>query len=234
MKKMPAKQIYLLSVIILFITFILLKKTDNKINIISFICISVVTLFCYNTFICYILTFLAIPITLSILTVINFFIMLFFVTIMCKKKQIQKYSFEKIDIIYILMLMIVVLIIAYINFGIPLNVKYETSDPSVHYLTSMMFAKSDALLAGTDGDIVYGSFNTRKTVSYVNSGLLMKCFCKDLKPMECYNLFVIFGLLTLQGRKASINSIISKIKSYISSLKSNPVFNNSFLSFNFL
>ena len=68
--------VYLVSVIILLITFILIKKSEKEINIVSFICISIATLFCYNTFICYVLTFFAIPVTIELLTIINLFIVL--------------------------------------------------------------------------------------------------------------------------------------------------------------
>jgi len=188
--------IYLLSTAILLILFVLIKKTEKEINIISFLGISVVVLFCYNTFICYILTFFCIPITLFNLTLINLIFIAILVIKMLKSKQVQKYLFKKIDILYIFLIAIVVLIISYINFGFPFNVNYETGDPSVHYLTSVKFAESDCLLAATEGDEVYTGFNRRKTVSYVNSGLLMKCLCPSLDSIECYNVFVVFGIIT--------------------------------------
>lgn len=189
--------IYLISLLVLFLSFILVKKSDRKIDIISSISIGVVTIFCYNTFICYILTFFVIPVKLSILTVINLIVSCVFVFLTAKNKQVQKYSFERIDLLYIALIILVVLFISYLNFGFPFNIKYETGDPSVHYLTSIMFAESETLLAGTEGDYVYGSFNTRKTTSYVNSGLIMKSICKDLNAISCYNVFVIFGIITL-------------------------------------
>lgn len=189
--------IYLISIVMLLVATILVKKTDKEINIISFFSISIVTLFCYNTFVCYILTFFTISITLLTLTLVNLiFIILIGIKILRDKKT-QNYIFKKIDTLYILLILAIVLIVSYINFGFPFNVKYETGDPSVHYLTSVMFAESDALLAATEGDKLYGSFNVRKTVSYVNSGILMKCFCPNLGAIECYNVFVIFGILTL-------------------------------------
>ena len=189
--------IYLISVLALLITFILVKKTEKEINIISFLSISIVALFCYNTFICYILTFFTIPITLLILTLINAVIILILGIKIFRNKCIQEYTFNNIDILYIVLIAVIVLIVTYINSGFPFNIKYQTGDPSVHYLTSVMFAESDSLLAGEEGDYVYGSFNVRKTVSYVNSGLLMKCLCPGLDAVECYNVFLIFGMLTL-------------------------------------
>lgn len=189
--------VYLISVIMLLIAFILLKKTEKEIHIISFASISIVALFCYNTCVCYILTFFTIPITLLLLATINILITIILSVKIIINKEIQRYSFNKIDILYILSIALIVIIISYINFGLPLNVKYETSDPAVHYLTAVKFAESDAMLPGTEPDEVYGQMAERKSVSYVNSGLLMKCFCENLEPMECYSVFVCFGIFTL-------------------------------------
>ena len=176
--------IYIISIVILLSSFILIKKTEKEINIVSFIGICIVALFCYNTFLSYILTFFLIPITLGLLAFINLAISTILILLILKVRKIQKYIFNKKDTIYVLMIALITLIVSYINFGIPLNIKYETSDPSVHYLTAVKFAESEALLPNIDPDEVYGTLNTRKTVSYVNSGLLMKSLCQDLKPME--------------------------------------------------
>lgn len=187
---------YILSLIMLLVSFILVKKTENKLNILGFIAISIATLFCYNTFICYVLTFFTIPVTLPILSIINIAISIIFIAIMLRKKQIQSYTLKKIDLLYIVLLLIAVLIVSFINFGFPFNIKYETGDPSVHYLTSQMFAENDSLLV-TDKDEIYYSFTTRKTVSYVNSGLIMKCFDGVIDSFYNYNIFIAFGIFVL-------------------------------------
>lgn len=201
--------IYILSIIILMISFILIKKTEKKLNILSFICITIGLLFCYNTLSCYILTFFTIPVTLTTLTIINILIATIFIVIMLMKKEIQKYEMNKTDLIYILLLGIAVLIVSYLNFGFPFNIKYETGDPSVHYLTSEMFSENDSLLV-TQKDEIYGSFVTRKTVSYVNSGLIMKCFDGVIEPFYNYNIFIAFGIFVLFVTSASMFTTISK------------------------
>ena len=189
--------LYLISSIIVLILFIIIKKTEKEINLISFACISIVTMFCYNAVISYVLTLWDIPIKLWVLTIINILIASILATIIFRQKQIQKFIFNKLDILFLSLIVIVILVIIYINFGIPFNIKYETSDPSVHYLTSVKFAESETLLANVPKDDVYMNLRERKTVSYVNSGLLMKIFSRNLDPIECYNIFVIFGALTL-------------------------------------
>ncbi len=188
--------VYIISSIALMISFILIKKTSKKLNILSFIAITIGLMFCYNTLVCYILTFFTIPITLLGLSIINFIITIILLFFIIRKKQIQSYEIKKIDLLYISLLGIAVLIVAYLNFGFPFNIKYETGDPSVHYLTAEMFAESDSLLI-TQDDEVYGDFSTRKTVSYVNSGLLMKCFDGIIDSYYNYYIFIIFGIFVL-------------------------------------
>ncbi len=88
--------IYLISILVLSIGFILIKKSDKKLNIISFISITIVLTLCYNAFLCYILTFIKIPTTLINLSIINIILagILFF--IIFRKKEIQKYEIDKI------------------------------------------------------------------------------------------------------------------------------------------
>lgn len=188
--------VYSLSVIVLLICFILLKKTDKKLDILSFIPISIILLFCYNTFTCYVLTFFTIKCSLLNLTLINLVFILIMLIPILWKKQIQSYKIKKTDLIYICIIAIIVIGIAIKNFKIPFNVNYETSDPSVHYLTAVMFAEQDSLL-GANPDEVYGNLQARKTVSYVNCGLLMKIICPSLDAMDCYNVFACFGIFIL-------------------------------------
>ena len=190
--------VFALTQIILLVSFILIKKTDKKINILGFASISIGLLFCYNTFITYILTFFTIPCSLPILSIINFTISIIFIVVMCRKKEIQSFEFNKIDCLYIVILGIVVIALAYSNFGFPFNIKYETGDPSVHYLTSEMYSEEDNLLSSKkEVDEIYGNLGFRKPVSYVNSGLIMECFDGVIESFEYYNIFIIFGTAVL-------------------------------------
>lgn len=203
------KIIYILSLMILTISFVLVKKTDKKQNILSFLCITIGTLFCYNTFIAYVLTFFTIPVTLLSLSIINFIFIAIFTAVILRNKQIQTYEINKIDLLYIALLGFAVIFVSYLNFGFPFNIKYETGDPSVHYLTSEMFAENDSLLI-QDVDEAYGGFKTRKTVSYVNSGLIMKCFEGVIDPFYNYNIFIVFGIFVLFITAVSMYTTISR------------------------
>lgn len=190
--------IYCISVLVLFCSYLFIRRTEEKINILKQIALNFVLLFCYNVFICYVLTFFNIPITLLNLVFINLFFSIIIILYLIKSKKVQKFKIEKIDILYIIFIGIAVIIMAYINFGFPFEIKYQTGDPSVHYIASEKFAEEDALLARAEKvDTVYGKFDVRKTASYVNSGLIMKCFQGVIDSFYNYNIFICFGIFVL-------------------------------------
>ena len=189
--------VYLISVLILLISFILRKKSEREMDIISFISVSITLLFCYNTLVSYILTLFSIPIKLGILTLINLTISIFFIVPIIKKKEIQKYVFSKIDILYITIIVLVILSIVYIFLGFPFDVNYASSDPVIHFFTSLVYAEQDTLMPNATTDTIFGDLSPRRPASYVNSGLLIKCFCDYDDRIQCYNVFVSFGIFTL-------------------------------------
>ena len=63
--------VYFITLLLLALSFITTKKTDKALNIFSFIMITIGVIFSYNIFVCYILTFFTIPITLLNLSIIN-------------------------------------------------------------------------------------------------------------------------------------------------------------------
>ncbi len=71
--------IYSISVILLFVAMILVKKSEKKLDIIITFVLSIVLLLCYNTFLCYVFTMCHIPIHLGSLAVINMLIVVGFV-----------------------------------------------------------------------------------------------------------------------------------------------------------
>ena len=92
--------IYIFSFILLISSFLLIKKSNKKLNIIKWVFITFVLIFCLNSVIVFILSYIGIKsnlITISIIYIIlSLFITLFYLT-----KERQKYFFNKKDLIYI-------------------------------------------------------------------------------------------------------------------------------------
>lgn len=49
--------LYLATVLAVIVAFILIKKTEKTLNLLSFTGISIVCMLCFNAFVCYVLTF---------------------------------------------------------------------------------------------------------------------------------------------------------------------------------
>ena len=188
--------IYLISAISLITAFMLIRKSEKALDIFSSLGISITLFFSYNVFLCYILTFISVPNNLAILSIINFIITAIISIIIYKKKEVQKYKFDKLNLICILVILFVTFIAACLNFGLPFNIKYETGDPAVHHITSVVFSQEEKLLNFYE-DQVYGVSNGRKIGSYVNSGIIMQCFSGVVEEIDYYNIFIAFGIFIL-------------------------------------
>ena len=91
--------IYIVSFIFLFISFLLFKKSNKKLNIIYTIILGFVFIFCYNAITSYLLNFLFIKINLISLSVVNMLISIFICYKIKTTKKIQKYYFSSFYLI---------------------------------------------------------------------------------------------------------------------------------------
>ena len=188
--------VYLISTLLLIVSFILIKKTEKTMDILSNIGLTIVLCFSYNVFLCYILTFIRIPNNLIVLSIINFLIAGIIDLLIFKNKEIQKYKMDRFNLLCIIIILIVTFVAACLNFGLPFNIKYETGDPAVHHITAVVFSQEEKLLNFYE-DEVYGMSNGRKIGSYVNSGIIMQCFSNVIEEIDFYNIFIAFGIFVL-------------------------------------
>lgn len=190
--------IYSISVILLFVTSMLVKKTERKLDFMLTITIGTVLLLCYNTCICYIFTMLNIPIHLMSLTVTNIIISAILGIITCYKKQIQHYQFDKKNIVATVLILMVVILIVSIQYGIPLNIKYIMTDAAGHYASAFQFYQRECLLLKADGISVD---KCMMPGAYSNIGILFKIWEPIIGEINLYHIFIAFdiGMLLLSG-----------------------------------
>ncbi len=187
---------YLMSIIILIVVFIGLKKSDEKQNLLQWICISLVLLFCYNSIVCFILNCFKIPLYLSILAIVNLIISFILYFCLLRKGSRSKYFVKKKDIIFLILFTILVVIISLLRFGFPFNIVYRTSDPALHYLTAHDFFNQSSLLNNV-GDTTVLNFETRQFASYTNLGIIFKLFSPIISDFDFYNLYILFDIMML-------------------------------------
>lgn len=188
--------IYIITILAIYILFILKHKTEKKQNILAWIPISIIFILCYNILICLILTFIGIKCTLINLNICNIVIMGCFSVILLKDKKTQKYYFKISDLAYYILLLFLVVFIGYKQYENPFNIKYEITDGSTHYHFAQQFSENQTLLYNGATDDVLMIYNSgfRLPGAYVNEGILFRVFDKILHPVD---IFIIFDLFIL-------------------------------------
>ena len=89
--------IYVISTLILMVSFILIKKIGRKINIVSMIGVTILLDLCYNAFLCYLLTFFNISNNLYTLSIINLYSEIARIVKIVKKKKNNEKNDNQID-----------------------------------------------------------------------------------------------------------------------------------------
>lgn len=186
--------IYLISVLALITVTIVVKKNDKTLDFIKTLVISLVIFLCYQTFICYVCTMIRLPITLLNLSIINVLITVMLSVKIIYKKEIQKYTYDVRDVCYVLILAFVVFMVSYLDFGLPFNIKYLSTDSSIHFISAREFYENDRLLLTVED--AYSS-NEMMPGAYSNIGILFKVFAPWVGEANLYKVFIGFDIFTL-------------------------------------
>ena len=170
--------IYVLSVLYLFITFFLIKKSKEKISFIKYSFISITTFLCYNAFLCYIFNLINIA-------VVNTAIAGIITYIIVRQKEIQQYRFSKKNILAFVIIVIVGITITFINYGLDINIKYITTDAAVHFsMARYLFQESEM------PDALF------QTGSYTNTGIIFKIVSPITGFINLSKIFILFDTFT--------------------------------------
>lgn len=188
--------IYSITILALYIVLVLIQKTEKKQNIIMWLTISTILIFCYNILVCVLFTFIGILCTLSNLSICNMVVTAVLLSSILKTKKIQKYYFKISDLIFSVTTFIIVILIAYNQYGFEFNIKYYITDGSSHYFFAQQFYKNSTLLYKETTDDVLRLYNSdfRLPGAYVNEGILFKVFDKLLLKTD---IFILFDLIIL-------------------------------------
>ena len=185
---------YILSIVYLVVSFLIFKKNNIKISMISSIIYVTCLLFCYNILVVYICSFFNIGGSLFNYSLINIGIGTIINLISFRRKNIQKYYFDKKELISILFIVVVLFIICYFRFRGFTTISYESADSSVHYRHALLFKENLEMLDKNNSlDLVYGEFSGVMPISYVNCGFMMKV----IDSVPTYWLYIFFDCFCL-------------------------------------
>lgn len=173
--------IYTISTILVFLLAVILKKTEEKIEIVKTLSLTLILELAYNCIVCYILNLTNIPITLTTLTVVNIIVSLIIGFKILKDKQIQKYKIksENVLILIFFILLSIVLLMYTIsgNFG---KIRYITEDSMNHYIAAREFSEKTTLQKGF------------MPMGYSNIGIIFKVLAPYVGSIPLSNIYLAF------------------------------------------
>lgn len=196
MTSAPLSIFYTVTAISLLLGFFMLKKSDKRINSVVWIPITIISFFCYNNIITGIINLVKIPVNLLSLGIFNIiFSSIIWFVILSKKKR-QKFNFEWLDLIALIVILGVTVFCALQQFGITLQIHYNTSDPAIHMKSANEFINNQAV-----GSMFF---------SQITNGLIMSILEPFFEVVWYYKLFILCDILMFFLSGAMFYSLIRK------------------------
>ncbi|MBR3614033.1 MAG: hypothetical protein IKL55_02515 [Clostridia bacterium] len=204
--------LYVLSVIVLAVAFMLFKKSDEKLNFIKWVIIFIVSLYGYNIFLGMVLGLLNITSHLWLLSLINlaFAVLLGYKAI--RKKEIQKYFVTKLSIAGLIIIFIIFGVMffkdLYIHKG---DVTHSAVDAAVHYRAAKHYSDNLKIFINVE-DKTFFNFNVMQPGAYINDGIFINVI-NGITGAEHVYVYQVFEVITLFLCGLSLYScFIDKIK----------------------
>ena len=204
--------LYILSVIVIAVAFMLAKKSDEKLNFIKWLIIFAVSFLGYNIFLGMVLGLLNITSHLWLLALINlvFSVILGFKAI--KKKEIQKYFVNKLSVVGLILIFAIFGVMffkdLYIHNG---DITHRAVDSAVHYRAAKHYSDNLKIFINVD-DKTFINFNVMQTGAYINDGIFMRVINGITGMDHCY-IYQAFEVIVLfLSGLAFYSCFIDKIK----------------------
>ena len=209
------KIVFLITLVLMFLSVIFMKRDNSKKNIIVTTIFTVDIIYCANMLLTFVLSYIGIKcnfITLSVINILLIGIMIFKTYHTYKKIEFQKYLVNVMEIICLALIAGICVIIGLIRFNDYNDIVYETTDATFHHKAAYFYSENLELLTHENSaDEMYGSFNHTMTGFYINCGLFMKVF-DNIPSYKAYMIFDII-LLFLMGSTFYITCLrIKKVK----------------------
>lgn len=150
--------LYIGSSIMLIIAFVICKKTEKKLNILSSLAKAIIAYQCYLCMMGGVLTIFGLPVTAINISLINILFSLFLVFRLIKTKSYQTYHLDLGDFAFIFILAIIVTLTFCLRFTDKWQIVFETSDPGTHLKMAMDMVLNKAVDGMYLGQLINGLF----------------------------------------------------------------------------
>ena len=190
---------YVLTVLAMLSTFVLVKKSNEKLNLVNWCILSLIAYLAFNIMICMIFGVLNITTNLLFLSIINLIVSAGLGFKIYNDKKIQEFEIRKRDFFAVLITVIIVCYMAVSQYK-PLakSMANASVDACMHYSAATNFADNMKILSKIDNKTGY-NFKTMQTGAYTNTGIFMSTVRSIMPEFKDFVTFKIFeiGILTL-------------------------------------
>ena len=204
--------LYFLSTFFLIISFLAVKKSDEKLGFIKWFVIAIVTLYGYNICIGMVLGVLNIKSFIWLLAAINVLFGISFLFKSVFKKEYQKYTVSKTEIVCLVLCICIMCIIfvhdLYIYKG---DVSHFAVDSAIHYRAAKHYSDHLTTFLNIE-DRSFFNFNIMQPGAYINDGIFMNVIHK-ISGLDYTYIYQMFETLTLFiSGMAFLSIFIDKVK----------------------
>ena len=212
---------YLITVILMLVGFILVKKSDNKVNLVSVSILGIISYLAYNILICMVFGAIGITTNLLFLSIVNLVVSACLIIKIIKDKKIQSFEIRKRDFLGVIICAVIVSYMAVDQYKPLANTVANASvDSSMHYSAATNFADNMIILAKINNETGY-NFKTMQTGAYINTGIIMNVLrAFNVKDYVSFKLFEIgimfvnvlaFYMLISDKLKGKVNYIVAMV-----------------------
>lgn len=192
------QMVYLISLIITIFLSFLLQVKKRKDNILLRCTIIILSFFTMSILISLLFYIIKIRVSLWNLSIVNAILSILLTIKNIKAKEVQKYEIKLPDIIFCVLSNVIIIIIAIVQYGIPFQIKYETTDASTHYVCAKHFMEEEKLLLNSHNDVVeYFDSSFFMIGAYVNEGIIFKIFQYWIPDISLYKVYIYCDLFML-------------------------------------
>lgn len=207
---------YIISILFLFISFLLYKKNANKVSIVSQVIYILCFIFCEQLLMVLVLSFFGLGGSLLIYSIFQYVIGSILFLISYHRKRIQEYYFDKMEFLSVILILCILFIVVWVRFDGFNSISYGSDDSSVHYKTALVFSRKLEKLNGSSHvDLIHGDFTRMIPISYINGGFLINifsCFSSVriflIYDSICFIMYVLLFFETIFNKKRYFFSIV--------------------------
>ena len=185
---------YLISILFLIISFLLYRKSNKSISIISSVIFSICLFICYQTFMVYGLSYFRLGGNLLSYSIFNLIVGIIIDFISFRRRKIQKYFFDKKEFLVFLGVLICIFLVVCYRFRGFNTISYASDDPAIHYRAALYFSDSlEKLTIINSKDVLFGGFDKMMPISYITGGMFIHLF----SGVSSYRAFLIYDGMCL-------------------------------------